>query len=337
MKRVLVLAVVCGLLSCVPPTDDPSQVIDLRVLGVQFEPPELMAPDCRALLALAQADAGEPDISGLLLYARPIDMTWLILDPKGANRDIQYEVRACANQSDYRCDNEGDFVVLGSGSTKAGELKRSFAPGFSFVDNPPDGGLGTPLIAEVAAQDTFRGFGGFRMPIVIHLKAGAEEVYAQKLMVFSCRAFPSMKANVNPVLPGMTYSDVVTRRGGLGDAGIPWGVADVPQFSGKDGGVRLEAVDFSDRQEKYVVPTFELKPLELVESWQISWHADLGRTAPNETGGVGLDGEEGKHFVTWNPLLAENNEKDVNYWFVVRDGRGGQSWMHRKAHWKPAP
>ena len=50
MKRLL-LVIGALLVSCVPPQDDPSQVIDLRVLGVQFEPPELMAGDCRALLA----------------------------------------------------------------------------------------------------------------------------------------------------------------------------------------------------------------------------------------------------------------------------------------------
>ncbi len=335
MKRVAFVIAVGALAgSCVQPTDDSSQVIDLRVLGVQFEPPELMAGDCRALLALAQGDGGVPDIAPLLIYARPITMKWLILDPKGAGRDIQYEIRACANQTDYKCENEGDHLSLASGTTKAGELTKVLSPGFSFVDVPADGGTGTPLIAEVAAQDQFRGFGGFRMPIVIHLKAGAEEIYAQKLMVFSCRAFPSMKPNVNPVLPGVRWSDSVVR-GALGDAGVVWADTDLPQFQGKDGGVRFEAIDFADRQEEYTVPTFKLEPLNLVESWQISWHADLGRTTPNETGGVDLGGEEGRHFVGWNPLIAENTERDVNFWLVVRDGRGGQSWISRKAHWKP--
>lgn len=320
--------------SCLPAADDPSQVKDLRVLGITFEPPELMAPSCQALLDLQRGDGGPPDLSGFFVYATPIQMTWLILDPKGAGRDISWDVRACASQSDYKCENEGDFVKLASGTTKAGELKSTIRPGLSFVDVPADGGLGSPLLGEVASQDTFRGFGGFRMPIVLHLKAGTEETYAQKLMVFSCRAFPGMNPNVNPVLPGMTFTTNETRSRGTEDGGL-WVEGQLPLFTGKDGGIRFEPLPTQPLQEAYVVPTFELKPLDLVEAWKISWHADLGRITPSQTGGVGLDGEEGKHRVFWSPLIAENTEQDVNFWMVVRDGRGGQTWIQRTAHWKP--
>ena len=320
--------------ACVEPTDDPSQVKDLRVLAVDFDPPELMASNCDALLQ--GTDGGEIDISGFLAFARPIDMTWLVMDPKGEGREISYEVKACAHQGDLKCENEGDFVVLAEGTTRAGELKRKLAPGFSFVDVPPDGGFGsgTPLLLEVGTQDTFRGIGGLRMPIVLHVKAGTEEAYAMKLMVFSCRIFPDMKPNVRPILPGVTWSTNDSRTRGTDDGGL-WGENDVPQFAGKDGGIRFEPLPFNDLEERYVVPSFELKPLDLLESWKISWHTDLGRISPNQTGGTGLDGVESKHRVFWSPLIAENTEQDVNFWMVVRDGRGGQTWIHRKLHWKP--
>ena len=331
-RRVLFLMLLLGA-ACVPPTDDPSQVIDLRVLAVDFEPPELMAANCDALLN--RGDGGV-DISAFLAFARPVDMTWLIVDPKGEGREIAWDVKACANQNDLKCENRGDFVPLASGVTRAGELKRTLTPGFSFVDVPPDGGFasGTPLLLEVGTQDTFRGIGGLRMPIVLHVKAGAEETYAMKLMVFSCRAVPEMKPNVRPILPGVTYTTNESRALGADDGGA-WGENDLPQFAGKDGGIRFEPLPFLDRQEAYVVPSFELKPLGLVESWKLSWHTDLGRISPNETGGTGLDGIEEKHRVFWAPLIAENTEQDVNFWVVVRDGRGGQTWIHRKLHWKP--
>ncbi len=334
MKRILLL-VVFGL-SCVPVSDDASQVIDLRVLAVNFEPPEVMAPNCDALLAQVTADAGPVDLSGFLVFARPIEMTWLIQDPKGEGRDITYDVKACANQSDLKCQNEGDFVELARGVTRAGELKRTLAPGFTFVDVPPDAGFGegTPLLLEVGLQDRFRGIGGLRMPIVLHLKAGEEEVYAMKLMVFSCKAFPTMAPNVNPVLSGITYTTTDSRLAGLDDGGL-WGEADKPQFFGKDAGVRFEPLPFLDQQETYTVPSFELKPLKLSEAWKISWHSDLGRIDPLETGGAGLDGIESKHRVFWTPLNANKEERDVNFWFVVRDGRGGQTWLRRTMHWTP--
>ncbi len=331
MKRTLAIVVLIGL-SCVPPTDDSSQLKDLRVLAVNFEPPEIMAPNCDALLGAV--DGGIPDLSGFLTFLAPVDMTWLIMDPKGAGREISYDVRACAHQDDLKCENEGDFVPLARGVTKAGELKLTLKPGFTFVDVPNDGGMGTPLLLEVGTQDRFKGIGGLRMPIVIHLKAGTEETFAQKLMVFSCKFFPTMKANVNPQLPGMTYTNNESRLAGLDDGGL-WGENDKPEFFGKDGGIRFEPLPFLDQQENYVVPTFQLKPLDLVEAWKISWHTDLGRISPNETGGAGFDGIEEKHRVFWAPLIAENTETDVNFWFVVRDGRGGQTWIHRTLHWKP--
>jgi hypothetical protein len=333
IKRALIVVSLLGF-ACVPGTDDPSQVKDLRVLAINFEPPELMAGNCDALLSSAMGDAGV-DLSAFLAFARPVEMTWLIMDPDGGNRDIAWDVRACAHQNDLKCENQGDFVELDRGTTRAGELKRTLTPGFQFVDVPPDAGFGsgTPLLLEVGTQDTFRGIGGLRMPIVLHVKAGDEEAYAMKLMVFSCRAFPDMKANVNPKLPGISFTTNDSRL--VSDAGIVWGENDLPEFSGKDGGIVFEPLPFEEFEETYVVPSFELKPLTLVESWKLSWHADLGRISPNATGGTGLDGIESRHKVTWSPLIADNTERDVNFWMVVRDGRGGQTWIHRKLHWKP--
>ena len=72
MRRALfVLSMVLGS-ACVPPTDDPSQVLDLRVLGVNFEPPELMAANCDALL---KNDGGPVDITAFLAYAQPVAMS----------------------------------------------------------------------------------------------------------------------------------------------------------------------------------------------------------------------------------------------------------------------
>lgn len=322
MSRRALLPMVLAL-SCVGSTDDRSQVHDLRVLGVNFEPPELMAPPC----------ASKPTdpaclFTAFLAYSAPVKMTWLIEDPKGEGRALGYEVLACANQNDLKCADEGDFQQLASGTTDAGELSITLRPGITSLPDP-DGGH--PLLEEVQAQDGFKGAGGILMPIVIHLlgqgraDAGAEELFAQKLMVFSYPFFPTMKPNVNPHLPGMRFDD-----GGV------WGETFLPQFSGHpDAGVKLEPLGFADLQETYVVPTFELQPLTLTEAWKISWHADLGHFSPTETGGVGLDGNEGRHRAEWKPFSTDRTEKDVTFWFVVRDGRGGQTWISRRAHWTP--
>jgi hypothetical protein len=251
-------------------------------------------------------------------FLAPVKMTWLILDP-GADggRPIEYEVIACANPTDLTCSNAGDFKSLAKGVHDGGELSLTFRPGLTLLD---DG----PLLAEVVSQDTFRGLGGIRMPIVLHLKAGAEEIYAKKLMVFSCQFFPEMKQNVSPVLPGVTLD------------GVEWGQSDRPVRSRPtDGGVVVKPLFFDDLQEPYVVPSFQLRPLKLVEAWKISYYADVGRFSPGDTGGVGFDGELGRHVTEWTPTSADQTERDVNFWFVVRDGRGGQTWLTRTLHYQP--
>jgi hypothetical protein len=290
-------------------------VHDLRVLGVNFEPPELMAPACPS------GNPADPKCVGVAFgaFGADLKMTWLIEDPKGASRHLSYRVLACANANDLKCENEGDFKQLAAGETDGGdELTLNLRPGLTQV---ADGFL----LQEVLSQDSYKGLGGARMPIVLRLNGADEEVYAQKLMVFSYPFFPTMKPNVNPRLPGIMFAD-----GGI------WGEHDVPQFQGHaDAGVKLEPVPFEALQEEYVVPSFELKPLTLNESWKISWTADLGHFSPTETGGVGFAGDEGKHRVVWNALGANTTESDVHFWFVVRDGRGGQTWLRRTAHWKP--
>ena len=53
-----------------------------------------------------------------------------------------------------------------------------------------------------------------------------------------------------------------------------------------------------------------------------------------ETGGADLGGQEGKHLVEWI-APADAEEKDFQIWAVVRDGRGGISWLNRLGHYTP--
>jgi hypothetical protein len=62
---------VAAFTSCVGPTDDPSQVHDLRVLAADAEPPELMATSCSS------------DPTAQLGFLRPVRVRWLIADPNG--------------------------------------------------------------------------------------------------------------------------------------------------------------------------------------------------------------------------------------------------------------
>jgi hypothetical protein len=261
--------------------------------------------------------------------ATPVNFTALIADPAGNGRSLDYRLLTCANRGDRDCNNEGDFLELAAGTTTGGELKlNNVSPVFSLgadagIRTLPDGS-DTPLFFEVISQDTFKGLGGIRVPVVLELSASdtGEKIYAQKLMVYTCKLFPQMTQNVTPVLPGLTFD------------GDPWPEGEVKKVKGRQS-FPFEAVDFTSLEEKYTVPSLELKPVELVESWKITWMTNMGFMSSYTTGGTELDGTTGRHRSRWT---ADNNvteEQDVEFYFVVRDGRGGNSWTKRTLRWQP--
>ena len=332
MRRALLalgLAVAAG--ACLSPQDQPTNVHDLRVLGMKFEPPEVLMAGCNAQLLLASAagaaDGGTimlpPQFQLLLgLYASTkLEFTALIADPAGNGRALDYRLMGCANRGDRECDNEGDFVELAKGTTVGGELKlKDVQPGIQFLDD----GLATPLLLEVINQDTFKGLGGIRVPVSLELSASdtGEKIYAQKLMVYTCQFFPSMKQNVTPVLQGVLFD------------GDPWPEGEVKKVRGMQE-FPLRPVDFTELEERYVVPSLQLKPVNLVESWKVTWLTTSGTMSPYNTGGTDLQGQTGRHNAKWRPDQSATEGKDVDFFFVVRDGRGGSSWLKRSLRWEP--
>jgi hypothetical protein len=298
------------LTACVGPEDTPTLVRDLRVLGISVEPPELMADACPLKVEDVNLNPGSP----LLAWAQPVRITTLIADPQGGGRAIQYELRACAHPSDRTCTEPGLSTQLTGNLGTAGELALDATLGTTFVGSEP-------LLLKVFEQDVYKGLGGLRMPLVMHLTAGEEEIHAQKLMVFNCRRFPEMKQNGTPVVPGYQLE------------GQPWLENELPLLKG-EGPFKIEPLDFSSLEESYVVPSYELQPVHLVESWKISWQADHGRLSRSESGGTDVGGQESRHQVEWTPR-SDDPEQDVTFWMVVRDGRGGLSWAIRRAHYQP--
>ncbi|MFZ5440733.1 MAG: hypothetical protein ACOZQL_12050 [Myxococcota bacterium] len=342
MMRAILLAVLAiAAAACVTAQDEPTNVHDLRVLGMRFEPPEVMIKGCNAQLLLAAAgsfDGGtsielppQLALSFFAAAATPLEFSTLVADPAGNGRNLDYRVLACANRSDRDCNDQGKYVELARGSRPAGEWKLRVMPGTQVLDDGndagfplPDGGTGSLLLLEVIQEDTFKGLGGVRVPIVLEVSAPdtGEKIFAQKLMVYSCQFFPQMKQNVTPILPGIRFKDE------------PWPEDEVKEVSGK-GEVALSPEDFSSLQEPYVVPSIELKPYDLVESWKITWMTTSGTMTAYNTGGTDFVGNEGRHNSRWKPDQKATEPQDVTLYFVVRDGRGGQSWTTRRLRWSP--
>lgn len=328
----LLVAAVVGGTSCLEPMDEPTTVHDLRVLGMSFTPPEVMVPQCDPSLLVGLAGAVDGGLVSvdpmlqlkLLIYLSiPLEFKALIADPAGNGRELDYRLLGCASTTDRDCNAENQFVEIRSGTTTEGELTlEKLVIGTQEIhDSITD--AGRPLLFEVINNDTFKGLGGIRVPIVLDLKARdtAEHIYAQKLAVYSCQFFPQQKANELPVLPGMLWN------------GESWGEDEVKQAQTL-AEVTIEPVDFSALQEPYVVPSIMVQPVSLVESWKLNSVATMGTFSTYELGGTGFDGVSERYKNTWKPEPSAT-EQDVTMYFVVRDGRGGQSWLIRHAHWKP--
>ncbi|MFP2924273.1 hypothetical protein ACLESO_03435 [Pyxidicoccus sp. 3LG] len=297
------LLLALGAVACVDVEDQPSKVHDFRVLGISTESPDLMAPSC------------ERTPEALDALAVPVTFRALLVDPKGGGRSIQYELWACADTDDMTCADEANRVLLGEGTTTEGELSLSVRPGAATLAGD------TLLLERVQEKDPYKGLGGIRMPLVLHAVAGDEEVYAQKLMVFWCPVVEGIAANVQPVIPGLRMNDA------------PWAEGELPELRGMEPFV-VTVDDVTALQETYVVPGLRLDAVTLQEAWEVSWHTTLGEFTEQVTGGADFGGQVGKHRTEWEPP-EDATAQDVTFWAVVRDGRGGSSWVVRRARWSP--
>jgi hypothetical protein len=217
-------------------------------------------------------------------------------------------------------------VELATGRTAAGELEVLIAPALQLLPDPAR----TPLLLSVIQYDTFKGLGGIRIPLVLDLASldGREHVYAQKLMVYTCGFFPSQRANLLPRLPGLTWSPGAD--GGTED----WPEGEVKSWRGT-GAVRIEPRDFSALEELYTVPSLALSPVNLQESWKLNWMTSSGTIDNYQTGGTDFAGTTGRHRNAWRPDTKATSGGRVTIWVVVRDGRGGESWISRQVDWTP--
>lgn len=313
MRAAFFASLVAVIVGCTGPTDDPGNVRDLRVLGVRVEPPELMAPTC-------VLDAP----TTLATFAQAVRYSALIADGQGTGRSITYELRACARDNDWTCNNAGETVSLASGATTDGELNLTINPAGALVESGDGGTEQVLLLQRVAEFDSFGGLGGIRIPLVLRLKAGDEEIFAQKLMVYSCKLFPNQTQNVNPSIPSVLLNDEAWDEG-------------VARTLGPSSTYQVSIGDYAALQENYVVPSLALRPVNLTESWKFNWFADFGSMSPNETGGTDLGGQESRNRSRWRvpEESLRKQQRDVRFWFVVRDGRGGQSWALRQGRFVP--
>ena len=314
----LMLGAGCGNL------DRIDRVHDLRLLGIRAEPPD-------------QALRIDPSL-GVLGTPQPVQLTALVADPNGGGRPIQYSLAVCAGldngrmtpspsagatfggaataQATYRCRPEG-YQVLAQGTAfaKAGWVEVSATLQAS-----------NSLLAAALARDDYHGFGGLRLPVQVQIGAGKESVIGTKLVVFTLADPNTYVANQNPQLTGI---EVGTQPW---TAGAPYVFAASQRPSAK--GWNLQPTFDPNLQVPYTQTSYTGSPLQFTERWRFDYFGTVGTFTPATTGGqqpISLAPEPAN--TNWLP--APGAQGPATFWFVVRDGRGGENWLIREARLTP--
>jgi len=332
---VVVLAIFAAAAAGCGNFQDVSSVVDLRVLAISADPPEIL-------------------VDPAMLGAAPFQtkLTALIADPAGGDRAINVDALACPRQI--------DAVTAATG--KNGVVCKPFDPQSADPDAsvavtplPPDSPAASRTSfgdAELDIPYTFpsdllvRGYKldpfaqlGFQMPITFQLtvSAGAEREIAIKRVIFTVPPpdHADQPANANPRITAL--SGYFTRDGQANavdplpfDLGNP---APLPVGSS----LWLEPQGADTEAETYFtrVLTRDANPQvvvsEVKETLRYSFFATAGIFSPPSTNNVPpvlRSQPERIHLESnYRTPAVMPPDPQVTFWIVVRDERGGSSWI----------
>ncbi len=298
--------------------EDPTIVIDMRILAITVDPPEIVTD--------VDMMTNPEDV-----MLADVEVCALVVDPADT-RSLFFEMVACAPTSDGRCSVEGAaFSPIDLGTVE--DPETADAPTRMCGTLAGDARL-FPVLEEAIRGDSLSGFGG--VPVQIEFFARPAEgtleqaVFGTKSMLYSPRIPDERIANSNPTLDQITLTRVEADE----ELALPIGrCRDVTPIEVAPGEhVNLMPVEPDGAREDYVVPTFDGGSRMFTENLRYAWFAtEGGAWSKGDTGGP-------KDFAGNVPLLdtdwvaTEDAEiigsgLDVSIWVVQRDERGGSAWF----------
>lgn len=318
MRSLASLVLVAGCASF----EDPTIVLDLRVLGVETTPPEQV---------LDVAPDRPPTIEELLVQLRPIRVRALIAEPDRVG-SLEWTMTACLLDEGSRCRPDSLAIDFAGGVLADPE---TYFLGNPCSDEPAaDGGTVcgvlvpdnrfVQMLAQAIEDDIARGLGGIDIGIVLRVSTDTgppREVFAAKHVRFAPRIPTERSANHNPSIRSLLLG-----RGGFGSAinkshCMDRGAVDVVDVEQR---VTLFPEAADGDKEQYVLPTLDGESIRLTEYLTYQWIATGGDFVDDVTGGppdvfgnIKLDGTE------WQ---APSTPGFVTIWVIQRDPRYGVRW-----------
>jgi hypothetical protein len=362
-RALLSLVVSFGAASGLACTDfqNPTTVVDLRMLAVAVQPSEI----------ILDADLSDPSMPVVdPANNPPVMVTPLIVDPKGHGRDVTYTISACPNDPFAPAppgggQGGGAFPSGGARTTVGSALCDENSPTtWLLTPNPIKSGesvLVQPTVDELTIafmKDVFPDqysnlHGGFDlgMPLTLDIKVDAdgEEIRAVKRILYWARPIDAMQMpNQNPTIDTVSLFyerddatfDPVDTPLVIGhnpaqdfDVDVKPGVSSVWILPSKGNAESFETtvIDPDTHQAvPFTVPR---------ETLRYRFFATAGTFSPPTT-----SSEPETGFVATGPIHIESEyhlppadqlavdsagHAVVAIWIVVRDDRGGEAWQQR--------
>lgn len=305
-----------------------SEVLDRRVLDIVADPPEIV---------------------GGAALPPSVRVSALVVDPGGVSVPVKFEWRTClpseldggssalplpvADRITGRCSEDDAATLLASGEGPLDQLS---------IDVPVPREIGGILAA--AAQQ------GVAIPIWVlaqlRIDSPQGPLYAYKRIVLSAPIPATRVANRNPVLSAVLFDGKVWNPDVPIE--IPWNGCpeservSVAAASGEVSLVcehRLDPVFDADTEaEHYVEQALQFtkdtprETIALREILQFTWFLDAG-TVSRQVTSMPLEFEPAEYdplSTKWQEPAVIPESRVANVWVVVRDGRGGSSWVQRQ-------
>ncbi len=287
-----IVIAVTGWCACSPGFEEPYEVLDLRVLAMRAEPPEV--------LVRTPADA-----------ARPIAISILLADPTFPGRALTCRLQSCVlSDINRRCEVPEDTVILAEGPCADGVT--------TFPVTFP-----AELLADVQAADPTGGYSGLAVWVELVVSGGGPELHAIKSVVFSAELPEGRTANRNPLITGLRIDDAEATL----SADVPW-QADVPVrievTRAEDAKETYTLPTFEGGTvtlKEYMRFSFYADAGSFSQAYTTDKPENFLAVSPDEEIPIDL-------FVDWTPPEGAAPEgTPVRFWFVLDDGRGGVDWI----------
>ncbi|MBL0215494.1 MAG: hypothetical protein IPQ07_16615 [Myxococcales bacterium] len=324
MSRGLAL-VICVLSGCAT-FEDPSIVLDLRILAMtaSLDPFVPLNQPVAGPEQVIDVDLEHPNPTEILAQLAPTTICGYVADPV-AHRELRWKMTVCLLDLDDRCDLTHPVIELGSGLL--GDPDDSVDPQVPCADLIPDQTLLT-ILREAVMANPVQALGGIEYGVVLAIDDPAmpgAAVYAAKHLRLAARIPVNRERNTNPFI---SYLDAAVTGIGLlipkcRCANALSAACDIPTV--KSGAVvTLFPVEPDHVREEYFAPKLDGSAAKLEETITYQWLAANGSFSDETTGG-GHDvlGNQSLLGTEWHAPRGHKAQILVPLWMIQRDERYG--------------